>query len=148
MFYVLIMANRAATNDYFHQVRHLKQLLRKYKDFVVSLSQTAVIMSCSLFLMCSTSGENTLITKSSLVSFDYLQVFIFSACEGPAELVGPVSAWAPVVLLLVPSQQKHSQCESTQVSTFTSQHLLHRCLNTRRKAHTLAHLIPSPQSPH
>lgn len=42
----------------------------------------------------------------------------------------PVSAGAPVVLLQVPGQQKHSQCESTRVSSFTSQHLLHCYLNT------------------
>lgn len=79
-------------------------------------------MKCSnSFLMYKTSGKYW-ISPASFVSsfFFYLQVLMFCACKGPAELVGPVSAGAPVVLLRAPSQQKHSQCESTQVSSFTS----------------------------
>lgn len=44
--------------------------------------------------------------------------------------VGPVSAGAPVVLSCAPGQHKHPQCESSQVRSFTFQHLLHCYLST------------------
>lgn len=51
------------------------------------------------------------------------------------DLCGQASAGAPVVLLCVPSQKKQPHCESSQVNSFTAQHLFYCYLSTLLHSH-------------